>query len=972
MGQTVVSARFVLRGYLCSGRTESASKSPTSLSCDTLATIKYIYSMKNYSTVILTILLTAICSANSDAQSIQFEQLVPIPPASPLIAKFDNVRQADIAFADIDGDNDLDVLLAGFESSNLVTTKLYENQGNGNYNLKSGTPFTGVEDGSIEFADIDGDNDQDVMITGLFISSSRIQIVTELYTNDGNGNFTLVTNTPFTNVYLSSIAFADVDGDNDQDLLITGLDGSNQLVTELYRNDGIGNYTLVSGTTFDAVIESDVRFFDSDGDSDLDLLITGNTGTSTSFPRVSKLYQNNGSGIFTLVSGTPFTGVSNPSIAVADVDGDSDLDIVIAGQDLSGLRATKLYQNNGSNNFSLVAGTPFVGVKDCSIAFSDVDGDNDPDLVITGETAPNQAAAELYLNNGSGAFTHVLNTSFIDTRHSAISFADVDIDGDQDLLMTGTAGSRLYDNNNAGNFTLVTSTTFPDQAISKVTFADIDNDNDQDLLIASAAAVNFYNNDGVGNFTLSSNPAIPGISEGDAAFADVDNDNDLDLLITGRQGSTRIANLYLNDGTGNYTMVSGTPFTGVDFSSLAFADVDGDNDQDVVISGSLGSGPNSTFTALYLNNGFGSFSLVTGTPFEEVERSAIAFADVDGDNDQDVVIAGRNNFGQRTSKLYQNNGSGSFTLMTSTPFSGIEDGSISFGDIDNDNDQDILFTGFSGGGPRLYTNNGSGVFTAVPGNPLPTIVGSDAFFFDVDNDNDPDVLMSGYTGNYLSRLYLNDGNGIFYNVNGLPFEGVRKSTVAYADIDGDNNLDVMIAGIYISVATSANLYRNLSCTPTTLYNDTVRVNGDTLVASNSTASYQWLDCNSNYAIINNATQQSFNPSSSGNYAVELTTGSGCKDTSACMPITIVGLDDLSTNFSFQVYPNPSKKLVTIDFGATENQVELSLFDLMGKRYFNKNYKSLTKMDIELPSNSGIYFLRISTSNDERVIKLFKE
>jgi len=86
-----------------------------------------------------------------------------------------------------------------------------------------------VTKGSVAFVDIDGDNDQDLLITGDSVSKK----ITKLYTNNGSGNFTEVTGTPFDGVHYSAIAFADVDGDNDQDVLITGNNTAYQKKTKL-------------------------------------------------------------------------------------------------------------------------------------------------------------------------------------------------------------------------------------------------------------------------------------------------------------------------------------------------------------------------------------------------------------------------------------------------------------------------------------------------------------------------------------------------------------------------------------------------------------------------------------------------------------------------------------------------------------------------------------------------------------------
>jgi hypothetical protein len=110
----------------------------------------------------------------------------------------------------------------------------------------------------------------------------------------------------------------------------------------------------------------------------------------------------------------------------------------------------------------------------------------------------------------------------------------------------------------------------------------------------------------------------------------------------------------------------------------------------------------------------GSFSEVTGTPFEGVARSSIAFADVDGDNDQDVLITGSNNSDAFISKLYTNDGMGNFSEMTGTPFEGVDRSSIAFADVDGDNDQDVLITGQ--GLLSLWLNKKSGRRFKIPAN----------------------------------------------------------------------------------------------------------------------------------------------------------------------------------------------------------------------------------------------------------------
>ncbi|MFK7772517.1 MAG: T9SS type A sorting domain-containing protein [Saprospiraceae bacterium] len=374
---------------------------------------------------------------------------------------FAAARLSSVAFADVDGDNDQDVLITGRDNSTPdpnEVTKLYLNDGFGNYSEVMNTPFAGVIFGSVAFGDIDNDNDQDVLITGrgdLGIS------IAKLYLNDGFGNFSEVLNTPFEGVYTSSIAFVDIDGDNDQDIFIAGINDLAYGKSNLYLNDGEANFALVQGTPFLGVVDAAIAFADVDGDNDQDVLITGTNSPAIMPGPITNLYINEGGANFSLMNGTPFEKIISGAVAFADVDGDNDQDVLITGHvniPPTILNVAKLYLNDGVGNYSEMMGNPFEGVFLSSIAFADVDGDNDPDVLITGRISTEYPAvriAKLYTNDGLGTFSEVLGTPFEAVEFSSVAFADVDGDSDQDVLITGwiestpSAGiSKLYLNEN--------------------------------------------------------------------------------------------------------------------------------------------------------------------------------------------------------------------------------------------------------------------------------------------------------------------------------------------------------------------------------------------------------------------------------------------------------------------------------------------------------------------------------------------
>ncbi|MEO0789222.1 MAG: FG-GAP-like repeat-containing protein, partial [Bacteroidota bacterium] len=293
-----------------------------------------------------------------------------------------------------------------------------------------------------------------------------------------------------------------------------------------------------------------------------------------------------------------------------------------------------------------------------------------------------------------------------------------------------------------------------------------DGDNDLDVMITGAkenfdAISNLYTNDGNGNFSESIDNSFTGVGQSSIAFADIDGDNDLDLFISGQNISETpafIAKLYINDGGGTFTEVVGTPFTGVFNSSIAFSDIDGDNDQDLLITGQ--PSPASFSTTLYTNDGQGNFTEVANSPIADVGFGSIDFADVDGDGDEDLLITGFTEFGNPVSVLYTNDGTGNFEEVMNTPFEDVGFSSIAFADIDNDNDQDVLIAGF-GVNTRLYLNDGSGNFSELSDVPFLDVTLGAVALADIDGDTDKDVLISGFSsqgGGQITRLYINEGS----------------------------------------------------------------------------------------------------------------------------------------------------------------------------------------------------------------------
>ncbi len=361
-------------------------------------------------------------------------------------------------------------------------------------------------------------------------------------------------------VTTSSLAFADLDGDLDHDLVIAGIDTTLNPITKLFLNNGNGAFTEASAF-FNSVDEAEVAFADLDNDNDQDLIITGETAGTL----ITTIFLNDGLGNFQEKFNPSLVGTDAGGIAIADIDGDGDLDLYIAGFSGFNVKSGNLYTNDGTGTFTEVTGTG-IDVLGSAAAFADIDGDNDQDLLITGTTGTtlNNVSTKLYRNDGQGSFTSDTNSNLIGSSSGAIAFMDMDGDADLDLFIVGYASGAIP-----------TST--------------------------------LYTNDGTGLFTQVAGTPFTGVAIGDIAIDDADDDGDIDILITGNAFPTAVTELYLNDGNGGFSLLSGTPFSGAVVSSVALRDVDGDFDKDVIVSGLLpGAGPGGFLTKVYLKDGVGS------------------------------------------------------------------------------------------------------------------------------------------------------------------------------------------------------------------------------------------------------------------------------------------------------------------------------------------------------------------------------
>lgn len=347
------------------------------------------------------------------------------------------------------------------------------------------------------------------------------------------------------NYAYSSVDWGDYDNDGDQDILIAGAAVGDDFslgasTTHVYDNDGSGNFTLNSGISLRGTHAGDARWVDYDSDGDLDILLLG-IEYATSFTRYA-LYNNDGSGNFTAVEDVD-TGVSWGSFAIGDYDNDGDIDYMMSGWSYgaSANYSTYFFENNDNTMDREDLTSTYSGVFDGRIAWEDIDNDMDLDMIMSPD--PNSAEdikpMRVYTNEG-GSFT--LSQEFANNRYNAATFGDFDNDGYVDMAITGADDSynnvlEVFKNENGIFTSHVTLGSLDGGTGTTAAFGDYDNDGDLDLVVAGTnddydGEAILYNNEG-GVFTAATETGFIAVGAGSLAWKDADGDLDLDLQVSG-------------------------------------------------------------------------------------------------------------------------------------------------------------------------------------------------------------------------------------------------------------------------------------------------------------------------------------------------------------------------------------------------------------------------------------------------------
>jgi hypothetical protein len=350
---------------------------------------------------------------------------------------------------------------------------------------------------------------------------------------------------PSTTDKSQGVAWGDYDGDGDLDLYVTNNTGTNRLLNNRGRADidgpGFGRFVDVTAPPLDDTGPGQGAVWgDYDNDGLLDLCLA-NGKLVNGVPVANKLFRNTGGGTFANVTSGPLAlAEDSRAVTWVDYNNDGKLDLYVVNYDVP----SRLLRGDGTGNFVDVS-SPVNMNNGTAAAWGDYDNDGDEDLYLVRKGSENpdpEGENKLFQNDGNGTFTEAgftFRDVFDRGLGQAAAWGDYDNDRYLDLILVNEGEYKLFRNNGGTGLTLRPPLVQIGTAGRGVAWGDYDNDGDLDL---------FFTNDGpdelLQNVSGNFSQVVDGVLSDEAAgrgvaWGDEDGDGDLDLYYANNTGGNK-------------------------------------------------------------------------------------------------------------------------------------------------------------------------------------------------------------------------------------------------------------------------------------------------------------------------------------------------------------------------------------------------------------------------------------------------
>ena len=668
------------------------------------------------------------------------------PPVSMATAEFTADHQLDLVTGNSDGT--VSVLLGKGDGSFQAPQ---------NYVVGSGIV-------SVAVGDFNGDGKPD-----LVASSSA---GTTLFLGNGDGTFQAG---QAIGVNWGQLAVGDFNGDNRLDVVTS--DG------KIFLGNGDG--TFQPPRDVGAVGIPAVGDFNHDGKLDLAM-------ANGSFNGMVSVLLGNGDGSFQTPQVYP-TGSWPLSIAVADINGDGNSDLVVANSaEYGGTASVSILFGNGDGSFQ-AARNYDAGPRPFSVAVADLNADGRMDLAVANDS---YGTVTVLLGNGDGSF-QAPQTVDVGLQPSTVVAADFNGDGALDLATANSySGESVSIRLNNGDGTFQALPKYDDGLggpAGPVVAGDFLGNGITGVAMAGGGTVSVLVGNGDGTFQAPRTSSFDGIGSAvSLAVGDFNGDGQLDLVVVtaGDLHHPGSVSVLLGNGDGTFRTSFGHSTLG-SFSSpvsVGVADFNGDDQLDLVVSNldSLGS------VSVLLGNGDGTFQ----APQDYLLgpwNITLAVADLNRDGHPDIVTANTSNSIEGSVSILLGNGDGTFQDPQTIPLDH-PTGVMLVGDLTGNGTPDLVLndTLYPANEITVLLGNGDGTFQAPITSFVGSIVRSMALAdFNQDGRLDLAVGVGGGNGPNGVSVLLGNGDGSFQPTS-ISY-GSGASVGAVADFTGDQFPDVVTA-----------------------------------------------------------------------------------------------------------------------------------------------------------------------------------
>jgi hypothetical protein len=364
----------------------------------------------------------------------------------------------------------------------------------------------------------------------------------------------------------------------------------------------------------------------------------------------------------------PFTNISADLIklgfsnaAWGDYDHDGDLDFVLAGEPGSTIPVAKVYRNDNGSFLDINAGLP--GFTYCSVEWGDYDNDSDLDLLLTGNDSLGIPSTKIFRND-DGSFTDIL-ANLPAVSEGCATWGDFDNDNDLDILIAGNLQSKIMRNDENGIFVDI-GAGLPLVQSAFCNWADYNNDGWLDALVGGDLGGTYVTKlfkNLHGTFAEDSAGFI-GLSAACAKWGDLNNDGLKDLVLGGMDPNL-LGNyfIYKNTGNGHFELIDNYTFNLLN-PFMDLGDYDNDGFLDIILIGRIQGCGGIAVTMLYHNDGSFVFSDIN-TGIQGFRQGSATWGDYNNDGYDDLLFTGYNQNSEHQTEIYINN-SGSGTFSTNT------------------------------------------------------------------------------------------------------------------------------------------------------------------------------------------------------------------------------------------------------------------------------------------------------------------